>query len=69
MWLRALRDLIDAAQHDGRFASVDADLAARVFSASLTQLATAAIEDPSSPPARDVQLVLAAMLRGFEVPK
>jgi hypothetical protein len=62
MWLRALRDLIDAAQRDGRFASVDTDLAARVISASLTQLATAAIDDPSSPPARDVQLVLAAML-------
>jgi AcrR family transcriptional regulator len=69
LWLRALRDLIDAAQLDGRFASVDTDLAARVFSASLTQLATAAIDDPSSPLARDVQLVLAAMLRGFEVPK
>jgi AcrR family transcriptional regulator len=66
LWLRALRDLIHHAQRDGQFAPVDTDLAARVISAAITQLATAAIDQ--SPSAPDVQLVLLATLRGFELP-
>ena len=70
LWLRALRDRIDAAQREGRFVAVDPDLTARVISASLTQLATAAIDEATSTrPADDVQVVLAAVLRGFEIPE
>lgn len=65
LWLRPLRDLIRMAQRDGQFAPVDTDLAARVISAAITELATAAIDRPPSAP--DVQSVLAATLRGFEI--
>ncbi|MDQ2729761.1 MAG: hypothetical protein M3Y91_18300, partial [Actinomycetota bacterium] len=67
LWLRALRDLIDNAQRDGRFVPVDRQLAARVISAAITQLATAAVEQSTS--TTDVQVVLLAMLRGFEIPE
>lgn len=66
LWLQALRDLIDSAQRDGRFAPVHTDLAARVISAAITELATAAIDQSASSP--DMQPVLLATLRGFETP-
>lgn len=64
LWLQALRDLIDNAQRDGRFAPVDTDLAARVISAAITELAMTAMDHTASSP--DIQLVLRATLRGFE---
>lgn len=64
LWLQALRDLIDDAQRDGRFAPVDTDLAARVILAAITELATTAINHPASSP--DIQLVLRATLQGFQ---
>ena len=41
IWLRSLRTLVDQARREGAFAGVDTELAARVISASLTELVLA----------------------------
>ena len=64
VWLSAVRTLIDQARGENMFGSVDTGLAARVISASITELAIVGF-DPSglAPDAR--QVVLLAVLEGL----
>jgi AcrR family transcriptional regulator len=66
LWLGALRDLIEAAQRDhGWDPSIDAALASRVLSASITQLALARMA-PRTRSRADAKTLLAAVLRGIQ---
>jgi AcrR family transcriptional regulator len=66
IWLHALCRQIDEARREDLFVAVDTTLAARVISASITELALAGLDHDA--PLDDRQAVLAAVLTGLSRP-